>query len=80
MKFGKFVETEGVQTSSAQTVVVAEEHTVPSWPNLTSSFEVFDDDDDDDESDSDNDGMDFCMFVPSMEPVNEAVISPVEAE
>nr|KAJ0221211.1 hypothetical protein LSAT_V11C200086610 [Lactuca sativa] len=84
VKFGKFAETEGVQTSSSQTVVVAEEHAVPSRPNLSSLSEVFDDDDDDDddddESDSDNDGMDFRMFVPTNEPVNEAVISLAETE
>ncbi|CAH1422129.1 unnamed protein product [Lactuca virosa] len=88
VKFGTFSETEGVQTSSTQTVVVAEEHVVPSRPNLSSSFEVSDDDDDDDdvddddddESDSNDDSMDFHMFVPSNEPVNEVVISPAETE
>ncbi|CAI9297743.1 unnamed protein product [Lactuca saligna] len=83
VKFGKFAETEDVQTSSAQTSVVAKEHAVPSRPNLSSSFEVSeddDDDDDDDESDSDNDGIDFRMFVPSKESVNEVVISPAETK
>ncbi|CAH1434456.1 unnamed protein product [Lactuca virosa] len=68
--------------------MVAEEHVAPSRQNLSSSFEVSDSDDDDgvnsddddDDSDSDDDGMDFRMFVPSKEPVNEVVISVAKTE
>ncbi|CAH1431214.1 unnamed protein product [Lactuca virosa] len=66
--------------------MVAEEHVAPSRPNLSFSFEVSDSDDDydvnndDDGCDSDDDGMDFRMFVPPKDPVNEAVISPAETE
>ncbi|CAH1440269.1 unnamed protein product [Lactuca virosa] len=50
--------------------MVAEEHVAPSKSNLSFSFEVSDDDDD----------VDFRMFVPSKEPINEVVISPAETE
>nr|KAJ0186207.1 hypothetical protein LSAT_V11C900484210 [Lactuca sativa] len=51
VKFGKFVETEGVQASSNPIAIVAEEHVAPTRSNLSSSFEVVDDSDDDDAND-----------------------------
>ncbi|XP_023766512.1 uncharacterized protein LOC111915038 [Lactuca sativa] len=60
VKFGKFVETEGVQASNTQIVIVVEEHVALARSNLSSSFEVVDDSDDDDTNDdvddSDDDG------------------------
>ncbi|CAH1428785.1 unnamed protein product [Lactuca virosa] len=55
--------------------MVAEEHVAPSKSNIGFSFEVSDDDDDDEEEEED-----VLVFEPSKEPVNEAVISPVETE
>ncbi|CAH1428538.1 unnamed protein product [Lactuca virosa] len=90
VKFGKFAETEGVQTASTLIAMVAEEHVAPSKSNLSFSFEVSDgdddddvdddDDNDDDDDDDDDDDVDFCMFVPSKEPVNEAMIYPAETK
>ncbi|CAH1446737.1 unnamed protein product [Lactuca virosa] len=82
VKFGKFAEIEGVQATSTPIAIVAEEHVAPSRSNLSFSFDVFDDDvdDDDDDSDDDDDDVNFRLFVPPKEQVNEAVITPVETE
>ncbi|CAH1439094.1 unnamed protein product [Lactuca virosa] len=86
VKFGNFAETEGVQAASTPIAMVAEEHVAPSRSNLSFSFEVSDDDvndddvDDDDDDSDDDDRVDFHMFVPSKEPINEALISPAETE
>nr|KAJ0215764.1 hypothetical protein LSAT_V11C300123010 [Lactuca sativa] len=70
VQFGKFAETE-----------VTEEHMTQSRSNISSSVDVSNDDDDDDDDDSDDtDDMDFRLFVPPKEPVNEAVITPAETE
>ncbi|CAH1421421.1 unnamed protein product [Lactuca virosa] len=91
VKFGKFVEVEDTPAASSINAEVAKEHVAPK-PKFQFAFqevEISDDDDDDDDDDDvnnddddddDDDGMDFCMFVPSKEPVNEAVISPAETE
>ncbi|CAH1425438.1 unnamed protein product [Lactuca virosa] len=58
----------------------------PSRSNISSSVEVTDDDDDDDDNDDDyddsddNDDVNFRLFVPPKEPVNEVVITPAETE
>ncbi|CAH1428052.1 unnamed protein product [Lactuca virosa] len=67
--------------------MVAEEHVAPSRSHLSFSFEVSNDDDDDDvnnddddddnnnnddDDDDDDDDVNFHLFVPPKEPVNEA--------
>ncbi|CAH1421830.1 unnamed protein product [Lactuca virosa] len=91
VKFGKFVETEGVQASSTPIAILVEEHVAPARSNLSSSFEVSDSDDDndtnddvddsdDDDSDSDDNGMDFRMYVPPKESISKDVDTPTETE
>ncbi|CAH1414558.1 unnamed protein product [Lactuca virosa] len=93
VKFGKFAETEGAQATSTLIAIVAEEHVAPSRSNLSFSFEVSDDDDndnddddddvdddDDDDDSDDNDDVNFLLFFPPKEPVNEVVITPAETE
>lgn len=55
VKFGKFVETKGVQIADAPIVMVVEEHVTLSKPNLIFLFEVSDDDDDINDDDDDDD-------------------------
>ncbi|CAI9274511.1 unnamed protein product [Lactuca saligna] len=73
VKFGKFVETKGVQATSTLIAMVAEEHVAPSSSNLGFSLEVSDNDDVGDDDSDDNDDVTFCLFIPPKEPVNEAV-------
>ncbi|CAI9281021.1 unnamed protein product [Lactuca saligna] len=87
VKFGRFVKKEGVQATSTPIAIVVEEHVALSRSNLSFLFEVPDDDDDDDDyDDNDNDDYDnnddvkFHLFIPSKEPVNEAMITPAETE
>ncbi|CAI9269901.1 unnamed protein product [Lactuca saligna] len=72
VKFGKFAETKGVQATSTLISIVAKEHVTPSKSNLSFSVEVSDDDDDF----NDIDDVNFRLFVPPKEPVNEVVITP----